>query len=44
VVADPLTGRVYRLDGAVRKGRVWHVRSLPLVDWPLLLADAALFE
>ena len=44
VGADPLTGLVYRLDGAARKGAAWHVASLPLVDWPLILADAALFE
>jgi hypothetical protein len=44
VLADPLTGRVYRLDGAARTGRVWRVPALPLVEWPLFVADAALLE
>ncbi|MFO8015351.1 MAG: beta-glucosidase [Phycisphaerae bacterium] len=44
LLADPLTGRVYRLDGAARTGGVWRFPALPLVDWPLLVADAALLE
>jgi len=44
VLADPLTGRVYRLDGAAAGGGTWRLPSLPLVDWPLLVADAALLE
>ena len=44
VLADPLTGRVYRLEGGVQKAGEWRFPSLPLVDWPLLLTEASLLE
>lgn len=39
VLVDPLSGMVYRLEGATRKNGAMAFLSLPLLDYPLLIAD-----
>ncbi|MCX8035760.1 MAG: beta-galactosidase [Candidatus Sumerlaeia bacterium] len=43
VLADPLTGQVYRIRQAEEKGDLWTLRGVPATDYPLLISDAALF-
>ena len=41
VLADPLTGQVYTLSGGKKEGDRWTFEGLPLADYPLIVADAA---
>jgi hypothetical protein len=41
VLADLLTGRIYRLDGGKKEADGWTFAGLPLADYPLLVTDAA---
>ena len=42
VLIDPLTSTVYRIEGAASQDGTWHWPNLPLLDYPLLVADEAL--
>ncbi len=42
VLVDPVTARVYAIEGATREGERWALPDLPLLAHPLLVMDRAI--
>lgn len=42
VLIDPMTSQVFALDRAEKNDDTWNLGSVPLVDYPLIVADRAL--